>query len=230
MDVRLAWAVPEMGHTWKTYKGVQRLVWNRELKGGYANKYVPRVGLFRQFSAINTKPSRVDDAVLKFADEYGDITGLPGSSFYQLDETGERQIQRPNAPLKMWRFQIEQMRWAVGLWDRSNDEDLGKASRLEARKALQIEVDAALQDVKTPSCARVCVNARLELFVHPVNLLAFMWLTLARLLSGEIEERLCVGCRDKRVYIGSGPGLQRGNTVTCGPACRKRKQRGEAEV
>ncbi len=90
-------------------------------------------------------------------------------------------------------------------------------------------MEAALRDTTTPSCARACLNERLELFVHPVNLLAFMWLTLARLLSGEIEERLCVICKEERFYIGSGPGLYRGDKVICGAACRKRKERQDDE-
>lgn len=231
MDVRFAWGVPERGHNWMK-RGVdeQELAWGQEKKGGFVRKYVPDMNLFREFAALNTSKSRGEDAVRKFADKYGDILAIPGDSFYQPhpNPVGEerRQVKRPSASLRLWRFQVEQMEWAVKLWDESKDPDATKTSRLSAREALQIEVESALQDAKTPSYARVYLNARFELFVHPVNLLAFMWLTIARLLSGEIEERLCAFCKKKHFYIGMGPGLHRADQKVCGATCRKGKQRG----
>lgn len=78
----------------------------------------------------------------------------------------------------------------------------------------------------------MCLNQKLELFVHPVNLLAFMWLTLARLLSGEIVEQPCMG-RSKDclgyIYTGVGPGLKKTGSVTCSIACRKWKERHKSE-
>jgi hypothetical protein len=72
----------------------------------------------------------------------------------------------------------------------------------------------------------------MELFVYPVNLLAFMWLTLARLLSGEIVEQPCMG-ESKNcigyIYTGLGPGLKKTGTVTCSVACRQNKKRHVSE-
>ena len=93
---------------------------------------------------------------------------------------------------------------------------------------MQIGIESALRDVTTPRCARACLNQNLELFVYPVNLLAFMWLTLARLASGEIVEQPCMGGGKEclgYIYTGLGPGLKKTGTVTCSVACRKRKER-----
>jgi hypothetical protein len=98
-----------------------------------------------------------------------------------------------------------------------------------ARRALQLEIRAALTDTVTPSHSTPDVTPELEIVVNPVNLLAYMWLTFVRVVSGEIEERLCDVCHEGRFYVGSGRGLHRGDKTTCGAACRKRKQRHEAE-
>ena len=116
------------------------------------------------------------------------------------------------------------MKWAVGLWDQCNDGTAQESTRLQARKKLQIEIESALRDVKTPCCARALLNQKMELFVYPVNLLAFMWLTLARLASGDIVEQECLSCGEF-IYTGIGPGLKKTGTTTCSDACRKSKER-----
>jgi hypothetical protein len=121
------------------------------------------------------------------------------------------------------------MRWAVGLWDQSNDENARKGCRLQAREELQIEIESALRDTTTPSYTRVYLDQKLELFVHLVNPLAFMWLTLGRLVSGEIVEQPCMGKRSRPclgyIYTGLGHGLNKTGTLTCSIACRKWKER-----
>ncbi len=94
-----------------------------------------------------------------------------------------------------------------------------------ANRALQLEVRKALTDTVTPSHSTPNLTRDLLLLIDPANLLAYMWLTFARVVSGEIEERLCVICKEERFYIGSGPGLHRDDKTTCGAACRKRKER-----
>lgn len=96
-----------------------------------------------------------------------------------------------------------------------------------ARRALQLEIRRALTDTETPSHATPYLTPELRLVTYPVNLLADMWLTFARVVSGEIEERRCAVCPE-HFYVGSGPGLRRADRVTCSDVCRKRKQRQEA--
>jgi len=93
-----------------------------------------------------------------------------------------------------------------------------------ARRALQLEIRRALTDTETPSHATPYLTSDLRLVIYPVNLLADMWLTFARVVSGEIEERRCVVC-PKHFYVGSGPRLCRADRVTCSDVCRKQKQR-----
>jgi hypothetical protein len=95
-----------------------------------------------------------------------------------------------------------------------------------ARRALQQEIRRALTDTETPSHATPYLTPELRLVTAPENLLAYMWLTFARVVSGEIEERRCVTCPE-HFYVGSGPGLRRADKVTCSHACRKRKERQE---
>jgi len=120
------------------------------------------------------------------------------------------------------------MRYAVEQWDVWADERASGRARSQAREQLQIEIESALRDLKTPCCARMCLNQNMELFVYPINLLAFMWLTLARLLSGEIDEQPCMGngknCL-RYIYTGLGIGLKKTGTITCSVACRKWKER-----
>ena len=93
-----------------------------------------------------------------------------------------------------------------------------------ARRALQLEVQRALSDIETPSHATPSLTRELRLVMLPDNLLANMWLTFARLVWGEIEERHCTVCPE-RFYVGSGPGLSRADRVSCSDVCRKRKER-----
>lgn len=236
MDVRFRWSVPDSGHEWRQRKGDLRLVWKEEKRGGFATEYRPECKLFREFAALGVTRSRQAELILRFANKYGDILALPGSSFIRYlgedapsPEGGEyRKIIRSHATLRMWRHTIQQMRQAVDLWDQSNDGTIGKPARLKARSALQVEIEVILRNMTTPSCTRVCLNQKMELFVYPVNLLAFMWVTLARLVTGEIVEQPCLGKSKKclkYIYTGLGTGLKKTGTVTCSVACRKWKER-----
>jgi ureidoglycolate hydrolase len=97
-----------------------------------------------------------------------------------------------------------------------------------ARKALQAEIQDALTDIEIPSHTTPCLlMPELRLVLRPVNLLAYMWLSFARVVSGEIEERPCemfTSCHEY-IYVGSGPWLQRDDTTTCSAACRQKKKR-----
>lgn len=97
-----------------------------------------------------------------------------------------------------------------------------------ARKALQYEIQTAFTDTETPSHSTLCIVApELRLMLRPANLLAFMWLCFARVVSGEIEERPCemfTSC-GQYIYVGSGPGLQRNDATTCSANCRQQKKR-----
>jgi len=107
-------------------------------------------------------------------------------------------------------------------------EDLIKPGR----KALQYEVQEALTDIETPSHTTPCLlMPDLRLVLRPVNLLADMSLSFARVVSGEIEERPCEmfeSCHEY-IYVGSGPWLQRDDTTTCSAACRQKKKRQDAK-
>jgi hypothetical protein len=232
LDTRFVWVKPETEFTWF---GDHRLRWPDERKGGNTVTYQPPLSLFRIFAALKSNKSA---GVLSFANTYGDILGVPGSERIQLDETAldGRRTVRPYAALRVWNQQIKQMQYAVDLWDICNaapdagaDETARKEeARMQARKQLQIEIESALRDVKTPSCARVLLNQNMELFVCPVNLLAFMWLTLARLLSGQIGEQECSGNRNSESCLGfiyTGSGLRKTGIMACGPACRKWTER-----
>jgi hypothetical protein len=229
LQAGFTWGKPETKFIWGTARdGSYRLRWPDEKKGGYTVMYHPPLSLFRVF-AEDLKPDPKDAAeyhALSFANEYGDILSVPGREYYQLDgeAIGGRRVIRPYAPLRLWRHQIRQMRWAVGLWDQCNDETARETTRRQARKELQIEIETALRDVTTPSCVRMRLNQDMELYLHPVNLLAFMWLTLARLASGEIAEQRCLGC-SQYIYTGVGPGLKKTGTLTCSVVCRKWKER-----
>lgn len=230
LDTRFVWYKPETAFTWWKTKSGYRLRWPSEKKGGYAVRYQPPLCLFRTFADLKTDSKSAAYHILNFANQYGDILGTPGGEYYGVDEgaIGGRRIVRPYAAPNVWRHQIRQMQWAVGLWDQCNNERLSEAARQRAKQELQLEIESALRDVKTPCCARALLNQKLELFVYPVNLLAFMWLTLARLLSGDIVEQVCMGVSKQCVghfCTGIGPGLKKTGTTTCSPACRKWKER-----
>ena len=97
-----------------------------------------------------------------------------------------------------------------------------------ARKALQYEIQNALTDTETPSYTTPCiVTPELHLALRPRNLLAFMWLSFARVVSGEIAERRCEMFKvcGEYIYVGHGPWLQRNDATTCSAACRQMKKR-----
>jgi hypothetical protein len=173
--------------------------------------------------ACDTHPSQQQRTAVPHAATWA---CLPGGEYYQLDgeAIGGRRVVRPYANLSQWQHQIRQMRWAVGLWEKCSDERLEKSARQQARRELQTEIESALRDVKTPCCARARLNQNMELYVYPVNLLAFLWLTLARLASGEIVEQECLACGEY-IYTGIGPGLKKTGTTTCSDACRKSNSR-----
>jgi hypothetical protein len=230
LDTRFVWYKPETAFTWGKTKGDYQLKWPRERTGGHVVRYHPPLSLFRTFADLKSDPKSAAYHILSFANEHGDILGTPGGEYYQRDEAAirGRRTVRPYASSRLWRNQIRQMQWAVALWDQCNDDRLGKAARQRTRQELQIEIESALRDLKTPRCARALLSQKLELFVYPVNLLAFMWLTLARLLSGQIVEQCCMGVSAKCVghfYTGVDPGLKKTGTITCSPACRKWKER-----
>lgn len=240
LDTRFVWFKPEAkpgskgkggferkwGFDWHTKKGDLQLHWTSEKeRGGYTIRYQPPFRLFRIFAGLRDRVG-----FIAFANAYGDILGVPGLEYYQLDGAAisGRRIVRPYATLRMWQFQIERMHHAVEQWDIWKDERASGRAKLQARKQLQIEIESALRDVATPSCARACLNQNMELFLYPVNLLAFMWLSLARIASGEIAEQKCLGQSEgctEYIYTGVGPGLKKTGTTTCSDACRKRKER-----
>ncbi|HEX4039134.1 MAG TPA: hypothetical protein VHX37_13840 [Acidobacteriaceae bacterium] len=256
LDTRFVWGKPEakakskgqwesereLGFEWGTKRGGDlQLRWTSEKKGR-AVWYRPPTGLFRDFAGLRVKKAEAEEEILRFANEYGDILSVPGDEFFQQGSDGGRHVVRRYGTLSMWRFQVEQMRYAVEQWDICNDDGAKGRARRQAREQLQIEIESALSldlilkvlntEVPlrrvSPGWARVRLNKKLELFVEPVNLLAFMWLTLARLASGEIAEQPCMGSCGRYIYTGQGVGLKKTGTVTCGPACRKWKERNSA--
>jgi len=237
-DTRFKWGVPDSGFEWGTLKGDRQLRWRSESTAGWVERRVPPIGLFRKFAALGLSAVRDESirerkdmvAIQAFANRYGDILIEPGrGAERKTDAIGNPPgIKRRFATLNQWRNEIRRMRGAVSLWDRRNaNED---AVRLEVREGLYWITDKALINGTTPSHALAHLDQNLKLFVQPMNLLAFMWFTLARLVAGEIEERPCemFDICGNYVYVGSGWGLQRGDTTTCGETCRKRKNRQRA--
>src|ERR1700722_6211755 len=129
MNIQFKWRVPESQHEWKRHKGDQILVWREERKGGWSKLYDPPIGLFRDFAEVNAGRTEASPReILKFGDTYGDILGVPGDSFYGPPIEGlPKPIIRSHATLKTWQHTIQQMRWAVRLWDQCNDASLLKA-------------------------------------------------------------------------------------------------------
>jgi len=95
-----------------------------------------------------------------------------------------------------------------------------------ARLVLQLEIRRALADTETPSHTIPTLTPEMALLLSPTNLLAYMWLSFARVVSGEIEERPCEMFRrcGNHVYIARGL-RRRDRHVTCSAKCRKRKSR-----
>lgn len=225
------WLTPASGHQWKRLKGVMRLVpksggsrWIDPKAAGGVWIYAPPPGLFRKFARLKIGKDEVRQReILAFADEYGDIMAQPQEGGLSLST--EVQVIRKHATMETWYGAIRHMRRTVDLWDRLNDSEEREARPLP--EDLRLEIKRALTDTETPSCSTLTLTANMRLVVYPVNLLAYMWLTFARVVSGEIEERPCKmfeTCHEY-VYVGRGTGLQRADTDTCGSACRKQKSR-----
>lgn len=171
-------------------------------------------GLFRKFAQLDMgKNWQVFGEVIPFANEYGDLLALP------------REIER-HAEDSDWAKAIRAMRDAVVLWDRLNGK-ITKTEQQKLRQELHKKVHAALTDTATPSHTTLGLTAELTQALYPKNLLAYMWLMFARVVSGEIEERICEGKKRGRVgcpgyiYVGKGDGLKRNNKTACGKACQK---------
>jgi hypothetical protein len=101
------------------------------------------------------------------------------------------------------------LRNGAAVWDQVKSDPDWYKDRTHRMLLTGELIRSALRDTKTPSCATPYLTGDLRL-VYPVNLLAYMWLTFARVVSGEIEERPCEmfdGCH-KHIYVGSGPGLK----------------------
>jgi hypothetical protein len=204
---RLEWRGPAQGHKWSL--GNARLEpWGRAMDVSGILELTP--GLFRSFARLNTKSAEVlRYEVCDFADVFGDILASP---------------HEEHPLLETWKVAILQMRHAIGLWTRINDKTVEEQSKQRLRKKLQSELQRALTNTKIPSHTAVGLTSDMKLVASPVNLLANMWLMFASVVSGEIEERPCESCGEY-IYLGSGPGLQRKDTKTCGASCRKKKER-----
>jgi hypothetical protein len=142
-----------------------------------------------------------------------------------------------NLPLETWRGATKRLRRAVSLWDKIKDSKKGGERE---RGALQREIHRALTDTKTPSHTEIGLTSKMQLAVIPVNLLAYMWLTFARVVSGDVEERRCERfedterfkgchnyvyiCADRRPALKQ-PGLKRDDTTSCSDKCRKQMER-----
>jgi hypothetical protein len=226
MDMRFMCWVPESGYEWGMLKGDRQLRWTEEKQGGYAKGVQPPPGLFRRFAGLRAEAANGEAEILGFANQFGDILSVPGSESYQNSVNAGRRTVRKYATLNMWRIQVRRMRWAVELWDRlkNANESESQSMRDELLKGMR----RVLCDMETPSCTIPSLSKELKLVLIPTNLLASMWLTLAQVVSGDIEERPCSmfeNCHSY-LYIGNGPGLKkRGDVDTCSAACRKQKSR-----
>lgn len=211
-------------------KPVGRVRWVRKNKalrvvsGGKYKAFVPTPGLFREFAGVryaaikylDTDPLKPDWetweeqnlGILAFAHKYGDLIS-PGGDF----ATG-------GAAAYEWCNAVRNMRDAVKAWDRIKSGAERPMDRVFLREVL----------IRNMGETTPVITKSGSLEIWPPNLLAFMWLTFARLVSGEIEERRCTG-RDLEgnpcpnfVYMGRGA-RRADKRATCSDACRKRKQR-----
>ncbi len=175
-----------------------------------------------RFPWLKTRADETIAAILDRPGMFRDFARLSNSDEIRAFADGLGEHASP----KTWRNAIQKMRRAVRLWDKVKD-----SGTEVQRRALQLEIHRALTDMKTPSFTTIGLTSELRVAVYPVNLLAYMWLTFARVVSGEIEERRCKmfeRCHGY-VYVGRGPGLQRVDTTTCGAACRQKKKRQKSE-
>ena len=207
-DVSFHWQRPKQGHEW--YKG-RRVRLKPRTPETEDVLDVVLVMAFRKFARIDTGDSwKLSREILGFAECYGDIIALP---------------DQEHPTWETWCNAIRQMRQAVNLWDRLKDPKMTGGARRRGQRSLQLEIHHALTDTALPSHTAIGLTSELGLALHPVNLLAYMWLTFARVVSGEIEERPCMGNCSGYIYVGRGPGLKREDTVTCSDACRKWRER-----
>jgi hypothetical protein len=188
--------------------------------------YVPPLGLFREFARLpwSAKDVARERAIKSFADTHGDILAHPQEGRLILGR--EVKKIRTHATMETWCLSIQRMRRAIQMWDQIKSDSEWYKNPTHRIMLTEELIRNALSDTETPSCATPYITSDLRLIVHPINLLAHMWLTLARVVSGEIEERACEVCSD-RMYIGKGPGLNRADKTTCSIKCRKRKERDE---
>jgi len=203
-DVRFRWRRPKDGHEWSRGRRLNPRTHETE-----EVLDVTLVMAFRQFAQIDGGRDW-DALVVGFADSYGDILALP-------------EQEHPTAA--MWFNAARELRKAVNLFDKIRAPETPGAARQRAQHLLQLKIHRALTDAAFPSHTPVELTPELKLAMCPVNLLAFMWLTLARLVSGEIEEHPCMGNCHGYIYTGIGPGLKKTGTTTCSDACRKWKER-----
>lgn len=212
-DARFLWSRPTKGHTWSRSGSAYSL---KPLSSkSDALRVMP--GVFREFAQIDTgKDGQLIGEILQFADKYGDIFALPH------EEHGKAET---------WCNAIQQMRQAVNRWDRIKGLKISDEAQRGARRTLQIEVHRALTDTATPSHTMLGLTPELTITPRPSNLLAYMWLTFARIVAGEIEERPCEMFETcgEYIYVGRGLGLKRDDAAVCGATCRKWKERHKAE-
>ncbi len=214
-DIGLRWLKPAWGYAWVENNGATRLKPRSSGVTDVSKILAVTPGLFRDFARLNIVGDKIQRSEIReFADGLGDILALPGAD---------------HPSVVTWRLAIERMGRAVELWDKIKGSEASDEVHWRSRRALQIEIHRALTDTKTPSHTALRFTPELRFALSPPNLLAYMWLTFARVVSGEIEERPCAMfeiCHEY-IYVGSGPGLQRDDTTTCSAACRQRKKRRE---
>ena len=234
---KFRWFKPTLGHVWRVYAGGTRRLAPKS--GGsrfFDHKapegvklHTPPLGLFREFARLpwSAKGESRQKALKEFGDNHGDILAAP----WEGRVTDAREKWFKHATMDTWCLQIQRMRRAVEMWDQvKNNPEWYKtaANRMILSEEL---IDSALRDTETPSCATpVLVLKENRIVLCPANLLAFMWLTFARVVAGEIREQPCTAkdldgnpCPN---FVYFEPGVRRyDERATCGDTCRKRKQR-----
>ncbi len=70
-------------------------------------------------------------------------------------------------------------------------------------------------------------RGELHVFIRPQSLIAGMWLQFALAIEGDRQYRTCKGCGR---WFEVGGGQKRSDAETCGPSCRKRRERTRKEV
>ena len=188
--------------------------------------YAPPLGLFREFARLpwSAKSTTRESAIKSFADTHGDILAHPQEGRRLMVGREVKKI-RMHATMETWCLSIQRMRRANEMWDQIKSDREWYKNPTHRMILTEELIRNPLRDTATPSCATPYITSDLKLILRPINLLAHMWLTFARVVSGEIEERACQVC-GRQIYIGRGPGLNRVDKTTCSVKCRKRKERG----